>query len=72
MKNNIDALLHHLLEGHCVMAKFHGDSPDAAYHRMVGIFEMEKRGVRFLPAQVVNRAVCKLMKHRKAKFKGIT
>jgi type IV secretory pathway ATPase VirB11/archaellum biosynthesis ATPase len=61
MQNNTDLLLQHLLEGHRVIAKMHGDSPGAACQRMVGRMEMHKRGVRFLPAQVIKKAVRKVL-----------
>lgn len=59
MKHCIDELLHQSLEGHRIMAKIHGDSQGSALQRMAGRLEMQKRGVRFLPAQAIKRAARK-------------
>jgi type IV secretory pathway ATPase VirB11/archaellum biosynthesis ATPase len=56
---DVEALLHQLLEGHRVISKIHGENPNKAFRRIVGIFERERRGVRFLPTHVVRRAVRK-------------
>jgi type IV secretory pathway ATPase VirB11/archaellum biosynthesis ATPase len=69
MEFDVEAYFKHSLDGHCAMTKIHADSHHASYRRMVGILEREKRGVRFLPAQVINRAVRKLMRPSKAKIK---
>lgn len=60
----VDALFHHLAAGHRVMTKIgHADDVRAGYIRFIAMVEMKKRGVRFLPSQVVKRA---LRKHKAA------
>jgi hypothetical protein len=70
MNDYLDSLLHQLLQGQRSMAKMHGESPDADFYRMVGRIELKNHGVRFLPAQVVNRSVRKLKRSLAAKMKG--
>ncbi|WP_073666349.1 hypothetical protein [Pseudomonas aeruginosa] len=52
------------LTGHGLITKIgHADDVKAGYMRLIALAEKRKRGVRFLPAQVIKRA---LRKHKTA------
>lgn len=66
----VDALFQHLAAGHRVMPKIGcKDDLKAGYIRFIAMLEMKKRGVRFLPSQVIKRA---LRKHQSAQPKKST
>ena len=50
-------LLERSIAGHLAITQMHAGDTNAIVERMVVIQEKENRGVRFLPRQVIKRAV---------------
>ncbi|MGF6282182.1 hypothetical protein QF010_000815 [Pseudomonas silensiensis] len=59
------------LDGHRAFTRMHAGNVNEAMSSLVRHFEMQKRGVRFLPAQVVNRAVRQINRKGRADRRAI-
>lgn len=61
MYEKVETLLSKSLEGHRAITKIHAGSPDEEFFKRIALLhELKKRGVRFLPAQVIKRAMRQL------------
>ncbi|MBP5947887.1 hypothetical protein [Pseudomonas sp. P9(2020)] len=69
MNQTLNAKLERSLAGHHAITKMHAGDIGASLERLVAFAEIKKRGVRFLPRQVIKRSMRKF-KHSGSQAKS--